>query len=145
MNWVQMILAAATAFAGGGWLGHWLAHRRGVEEIALRRRVETIQTFLTVSQRAHGIAEDRRDGVGMGEQIAATYLLADLGERDEWLYRAASKQLDDHLVWVPKAEAKATGDHRESLGRLSAATRDARDNLTRPASMDRRNRRKIQQ
>lgn len=106
-QWVTLLVgtlsflgAIGAAVLGGGWVGHHLTHRRGMEDLNLRARVETTKTFLTVSARAHGYTDDRKDSVGAGEQIAAIYLMADMGDRDPWLYWAASKQLEDQIPWL---------------------------------------------
>jgi len=62
-----------------GVLGASLTLLVGMRGLALRRRRDTISTFMQVSARAHGYHDDGLTSVGAGQRVAAIYLVADLG------------------------------------------------------------------
>lgn len=89
------------AFLGGGALGAVLTWWASTRDLALRRRIETMNAFLKIAARAHGYREGHEDmTVGTGEQSAAMFLVADLATRDKWLREAAIQLLDEEISWL---------------------------------------------
>lgn len=101
----------------GALVGSVLTYLSATRDLSLRRRMATIDIFLKVSARAHGYADDRGK-VGIGEQVAAVYLLADLANRDVWLRHAAIQQLKEVELWA----AESMSDARS---RISEAVKEA--------------------
>ncbi|WP_141392814.1 hypothetical protein [Glutamicibacter sp. BW77] len=89
---------------GGSLIGALLTYLTATRDLALRRRMQTIDIFLRVAARAHGYA-DERGPVGLGEQVAAIYLMADLANRDKWLRKAGIGHLGEVLKWSSKSES----------------------------------------
>jgi hypothetical protein len=118
MDWGVFVGGILSGTIVGSFLT-WLVATRS---LALRRRIETTSTFLSIAATAHGRRVDSDGGVGVGEQIAAMWLLADLGNRDKWLRKAAVGFLDDELTWL------GTSGHAASQRLLDAAT-EARGSL----------------
>ncbi|WJZ68356.1 hypothetical protein [Kocuria rosea] len=97
---LALIGTIGAALIGGGLIGHRLAHKRGMEELQLRKRTETLSVFFLASARAHGYREGHADSsVGVGEQIAGIYLIGDMGRNYPWLNAAATNQLDDQITY----------------------------------------------
>lgn len=97
MEWFEIL----GLILSGSIVGALLTWVTATRDLALRRRMQTMDTFLRISARAHGYRESGSDSsVGTGEQIAAMFLLADLANRDKWLRTAAVAQLDEELTWL---------------------------------------------
>jgi len=105
---------------GGGALGAIGTYLVSSKELRLRQRTETIDRFMKVAAIAHGNQDDRERTVGMGEQVAAIFLLADLANRDDWLRKAGISFLDETAVWLEK------DDTTPAAARLVAAVHEAR-------------------
>lgn len=98
---------------GGTAIGAVLTYVVSVRSLSLQRRVETIGIFRQVTTAAHGFRDGSEWGVGVGEQLAAIYLVADLGRRDEWLSISALAFLQDLKTWsaeLPPPEPDGTTD-----------------------------------
>lgn len=78
--------------------------------LALRRRTNTISTFIRVSARAHGYHDDGVTSLGANQRVAAIYLMADLGTKDPWLKQSATGQL---AAQVASYDTKAGAGSRE--------------------------------
>lgn len=138
-NWIALAVAllgflgtVSAALVGGGWIGHRWAHQRGMEDLELRKRTETHKVFFQASTRAHARRETGDGGVGTGEQIAALYVVADMGARDEWLYDAAVNQLDDQVEYFKTSieESKAAIDgFSHALERMRAGDPNVKVNV----------------
>jgi hypothetical protein len=100
----------------------------GMRGLALRRRTDTISTFMQVSARAHGYHDDGVTSVGAGQQVAAIYLVADLGTRDPWLRQSAAGQL---AAQVASYDMKAGMDrrYRSTLDSEEAADWEAEERV----------------
>lgn len=116
MTWIN-VLATLGVGAVIGSILTWVVATR---DLALRRRTQTIDAFLRVATQAHGVrpGQPGHETVGIGEQVAAIHLLADLARRDRWLRKAGIAFLDDLTRWMTPeshpqlheaaAEARAT-------------------------------------
>ncbi|ALU40883.1 hypothetical protein AS188_15295 [Kocuria flava] len=98
MDWGTFITggllgALATVIVGG--LAFWHNSR----DLGLRTKIEHYKMFMEVSRRAHGYAGSGEDTVGIGEQIAALHLLADITNGDPSLRHAGAAQLDAQIDW----------------------------------------------
>lgn len=99
------IFEFVTVLLGGSLVGGILTYLVAVRDLALRRRMETIDIFLRVAARGHGYA-DERGPIGLGEQVAAIYLMADLANRDEWLNTAAINHLKEVENWAARSTSE---------------------------------------
>ena len=114
MDWTPLLtggLLGAVGTVVAGLIGASFVFLHNSRDLQLRRRLETTKVFADVSSRAHG---NRPDGtpIGPGERMAALYLLADMSTRDQWLTRAAHKQLleERELLWKESQDADAETD-----------------------------------
>lgn len=98
MDWGTFIaggLLGALATVIGGGLAFWQNSR----DLRLRTKIEHYKMFMEVSRRAHGYAGSGEEAVGIGEQIAALHLLADITNGDTSLRNAGIAQLSTQIDW----------------------------------------------
>jgi hypothetical protein len=82
--------------------------------------MRTVEAFVRLSAIAHGRPqEDRKEGVGLGEQVAAIHLVADTGRRDASLTAATYAFFDAMSEWL------GTSGH-DSRDRLQGAIEEAK-------------------
>lgn len=100
----------------------WVSTR----DLRLRRRMDTVDRFIKIA--ANSQARGREgDRIGSSEQVAAIYLLAELGSSEKELTIAADASLSETVRWSDPAQRESDAPDK---GRVEAALRQAAPNAT---------------
>lgn len=104
---LEVVIASATVVATT-----WVATR----DLALKRQTDSLASFLHVVATVHGRPTDGRQDVDLVEQLAALWIIAELGKRHRWLRPSAREALtrfskystaDPHTAAIAGVASKA--------------------------------------
>lgn len=95
----------AVVIAAGAVAAAALAASVASRELVLKRQLEITRSFLEILSVAHGRPRDGRPQTGRGENIAAIWLLGELGRSNTWLARSTDAALQDLAEHTYELEA----------------------------------------